>query len=54
MKNPKVNRPFPPLPTVSELVKLYQVRASKRLSQNFLYDPGIIGKYTLIINYIAW
>jgi len=44
VKNPFNKHPFPPLPTANDLVKLYNVRAKKMLSQNFLYDPGIISK----------
>lgn len=36
---------MPPLPEVSQLVKLYQVKATKFLSQNFLYEPKIIDKF---------
>lgn len=40
---------LPPLPTVAELVQLYQVQAAKFLSQNFLYDPKIIRKLVNVI-----
>jgi len=36
---------IPPLPTVPELVKLYQVKATKNLSQNFLYDHKILNRF---------
>ncbi|KAK3091277.1 hypothetical protein FSP39_018543 [Pinctada imbricata] len=35
---------FPPLPTVSDLVRLYKLRAKKQLSQNFLLDMNLCHK----------
>lgn len=35
---------LPPLPTVRDLVKLYQLNAIKQLSQNFLLDYKLTGK----------
>ena len=35
---------LPPLPTVPELLKIYQIRAAKQLSQNFLLDQNLCRK----------
>ena len=40
----RVSASLPPLPTVAELLKLYQIRAAKQLSQNFLLDTKLCGK----------
>ena len=38
------NVQLPPLPTVGELLKIYQIRAAKHLSQNFLLDQNLCRK----------
>nr|XP_002130387.1 dimethyladenosine transferase 1, mitochondrial-like [Ciona intestinalis] len=38
---------IPPMPTSSELLKMYNVRARKQLSQNFLLDPLITNRFVL-------
>ena len=47
---------MPPLPTTSDLLRLYGIKAKKKLSQNFILDPRILqrfvkigGKYTKYI-----
>jgi len=40
----RVSLHLPPLPTVGELLKIYKIQASKRLSQNFLLDQNLCKK----------
>ena len=57
-KIPNSWRRMPPLPTTSDLLRLYGIKAKKKLSQNFILDPRILqrfvkigGKYTKHILY---
>ncbi|KAI3383296.1 hypothetical protein SNEBB_008400 [Seison nebaliae] len=36
---------LPPLPTTSDILKLYKLRASKHLSQNFILDINLLRKF---------
>lgn len=38
-------RRLPPLPTISDILRIYGIRAKKNLSQNFIMDPRILKKF---------
>jgi len=38
-------RRLPPLPTISDILRMYGIRAKKNLSQNFILDPRINKKF---------
>jgi len=37
-------RRLPPLPTVKDILRMYNIRAQKRLSQNFIMDPRLLDR----------
>lgn len=39
-----VNARLSPLPTIKEILKLYQIKALKKLSQNFLINQSLTSK----------
>jgi len=39
-----VTRRIPPLPTVNDILRMYNIRAKKQLSQNFLMDPRLLNR----------
>ena len=39
---------MPPLPTTSDLLRLYGIKAKKKLSQNFILDPRILQRFVKI------
>lgn len=42
---PNLLRRLPPLPTISDILRMYGIRAKKSLSQNFILDPRILKKF---------
>lgn len=41
---------LPPMPRISEIVKLYRLSATKKLSQNFLLDMNVCHKFVNCIS----
>jgi len=35
---------IPALPTVNDILRMYNIRASKKLSQNFIMDPRLLNR----------
>ena len=50
MSSSSVNliRRLPPLPTITDILRMYGIRAKKNLSQNFILDPRILKKFARI------
>ena len=40
-----MTRRLPPVPSLREILKLYDLQASKQLSQNFILDQRVTDKY---------
>ena len=38
-------RVLPPLPTLNDILRMYNLKAKKQLSQNFILDPKILNKF---------
>jgi hypothetical protein len=36
------SRRFPPLPSIRDILRMYQITAKKSMSQNFILDPSIL------------
>lgn len=45
---PQFRRRLPPLPSISDIRKLYKVQANKYLSQNFLLNPRVIERFVAV------
>lgn len=43
-------RRLPPLPSTRDVLRMYGIRAKKRLSQNFILDPRTLDKFARAAN----
>lgn len=41
----KMPKRFPPLPSLRDILKMYQITAKKNLSQNFILDPSVLRRF---------
>ena len=41
-------RRLPPLPTTRDILRMYGIRAQKRLSQNFILDPRALDHFARV------
>lgn len=49
-KKSRMGSRLPPMPRISEIVKLYRLSATKKLSQNFLLDMNVCHKFVNCIS----
>ena len=45
--SPPVRR-LPPLPTVKDILRIYKISATRKLSQNFIMDPRLLDRFSML------